>query len=160
MRFPLDSKWLSGDDIAMVNSDGRSEGPVRRRGAVAVVMREHRFLVIRRSDHVVAPGALCFPGGGIEAGESEAEALIREFREELGAAVRPIRRVWQSTTPWQIDLAWWLGQLEAQVALVPNPAEVASVKWLTPDQMLAESMLLESNRQFLAALAGGQILLE
>ncbi len=34
-------------------------------------------------------GDCCFPGGGIEAGESHAEALIREVMEEVGYAVDP-----------------------------------------------------------------------
>ena len=62
-----------------------------RQGAVAVVVRDDRFLVIRRSANVVAPGAFCFPGGGIEAGETEERALVREFREELGATIVPVR---------------------------------------------------------------------
>src|ERR1700730_11168438 len=98
--------------------------PIRRRGAVAVVTRDARFLVIRRSANVVAPGAFCFPGGGIEANESEEQALVREFREELGAAIRPMRRVWKSITRWQTELAWWLGELEPAADLLINPAEV------------------------------------
>ena len=59
--------------------------PGHRRGAVAVVMRKDRFLVIRRSAVVRAPGAFCFPGGGIEDTESEVEAaltLLLEDREK------------------------------------------------------------------------------
>src|SRR5437899_2455576 len=78
-----------------------------RRGVVAVVNRGGRLLVIRRSQQVVAPGAICFPGGGIEAGESETDALVREVQEELGVAVMPLKRLWQSVTPWNVDLAWW-----------------------------------------------------
>ena len=130
-----------------------------RRGAVAVVRRADRFLVIRRSVHVVAPGAFCFPGGGIEAGESEEQALEREFHEELGAAIRPLRRVWQSRTPWHVELAWWLGEIPPDVALLPNPAEVESIHWLTQAQMLARATLLESNRRFLEALTAGEIVL-
>jgi 8-oxo-dGTP diphosphatase len=137
-----------------------SDNEIRRRGAVAVVLREKRFLVIRRSAQVVAPGAFCFPGGGIEADESEAQALVREFREELGAAIAPLRRVWQSTTLWQVELAWWLGQIEPDGPLLPNPAEVASIHWLTSQEMLAHEHLLESNRSFLQALAAGQIALD
>ncbi len=133
---------------------------VRRRGSVAVVLRENRFLVIRRSAHVVAPGALCFPGGGIEAGETEEQALVREFQEELGVAIRPLRRVWHSTTRWHVELAWWLGEIDAQLALVPNPHEVASIHWLTPREMFDEENLLESNRVFLRSLAAGEIVLE
>ncbi len=133
--------------------------PERRRGAVAVVLRDDRFLVIRRSANVVAPGAMCFPGGGIEGQESEIEALVREFREELGAAIRPLRCVWRSTTRWHVELAWWLGELANGTELCPNPAEVESVHWLTTDEMRGHAGLLESNCQFLKALAAGKIIL-
>ena len=134
--------------------------PSSRQGAVAVVVRGGRFLVIRRSAAVVAPGAYCFPGGGIEAGETEEQALVREFREELGATIVPVRRVWRSTTRWQVELAWWLGELPIDGTLQLNPAEVASVQWLAPDEMLVLAELLESNRAFLRALAEREIVLD
>ncbi|MGD9722574.1 MAG: NUDIX domain-containing protein [Pirellulales bacterium] len=147
------------DDSLLPDAVPGNDAP-RRRGAVAVVLRRDRFLVIRRSAHVVAPGALCFPGGAIEPGENEEQALVREFQEELGRAVRPVRRVWQSTTPWRIELAWWLAELPEHAEPQANPAEVESVHWLTREEMLAHAQLLESNRQFLAALAAGQIVLD
>ena len=131
-----------------------------RQGAVAVVVREGRFLVIRRSAAVVAPGAFCFPGGGIEAGETEEQAVVREFHEELGAAIVPVRRVWRSTTRWHVELAWWLGDLAGDSALILNPTEVASVHWLSPDEMLSLDELLDSNRAFLKALADGEIVID
>ena len=65
-----------------------SEIPVHR-GVVAVVLRGDRFLVIRRSQVVRAPGMHCFPGGSIEAGESESDAVRREMLEELALAAEP-----------------------------------------------------------------------
>jgi 8-oxo-dGTP diphosphatase len=121
-----------------------------RRGVVGVARRDGRLLVIRRSQSVVAPGIYCFPGGGIEPGESEEEALVREFREEVGAAITPVRRVWQCTTAWKVDLAWWLVALPPETVLRPNPAEVESIHWLTPEEMTRLPDLLESNREFLA----------
>ncbi len=44
-----------------------------------------RFLAERRrADKLVDPGAVAIPGGHLEAGESEEEALARELDEELG----------------------------------------------------------------------------
>jgi 8-oxo-dGTP diphosphatase len=134
--------------------------PDPRRGAVAVIERESRLLVIRRSASVVAPGAFCFPGGGIEAGETEEQALVREFHEELGAAIRPLRRVWSSTTRWHVQLAWWLGEVELGAMLSPNPAEVESSHWMTREEMLDGQHLLESNRAFLRALSRGEVVLD
>ena len=130
-----------------------------RQGAVAVVLREGRFLVVRRSAAVVAPGAFCFPGGGIEAGETEEQAVVREFHEELGATIVPVRRIWRSTTRWHVELAWWLGDLAGDSTLIPNPTEVVSVHWLAPNEMLALAELLDSNRAFLKALDDGEIVI-
>jgi len=127
---------------------------------VAVIAREGRFLVIRRSRHVVAPHASCLPGGAIEPGESEEEALVREIHEELGAAIRPRRRLWQSITPWDVSLAWWHGDLDPDAMITPNPAEVDAVSWLTPDEMGRLPGLLPSNLAFLNALKSGEIDLE
>ena len=69
-----------------------------RQGVVAVVIRDGRFLVIRRSQHVRAPLMHCFPGGAIEPGEGEAAAVCRELREELAVDAAPQRLLWRSTT--------------------------------------------------------------
>jgi len=130
-----------------------------RRGAVAVCLRRGRMLVIRRATGVVAPGMYCFPGGGIESGESEQDALIREFREEIGVAIRPVRRIWQCTTDWKVELSWWLGRLEPGASPTPNPSEVESVHWFTLAEMTALEELLPSNREFLDRVARGEIVI-
>lgn len=128
-----------------------------RRGAVGIVVREGRFLVIRRSAAVVAPGTLCFPGGGLEPNETEADALVREFHEELGATIRPLRRVWQCVTPWKVRLSFWQCDLAHDSPLTPNPAEVEGVYWHTLDEIRSLPDFLESNQELLRALAHGRI---
>lgn len=124
---------------------------------MAVVIRRGQFLVIRRSRAVVAPLAYCFPGGAIEPGESDEQAVCREFREELGAEIRPLRRLWRSVTPWGVALSWWLAHLAPEAMPVANPAEVESVHWYTPHEMLQLPGMLSSNRDFLAAVAHQEI---
>jgi (d)CTP diphosphatase len=135
----------------------QSQPAIRRRGVVAVVHIEERFLVIRRAAGIAAPRKFCFPGGGIEPGESEQDALRREVQEELSASARALRCIWRSVTPWGVDLAWWLCELSDPGQVVPNPAEVESVHWLLPTEMMALAELLESNRHFLDAVSAGQI---
>ena len=118
-------------------------------GEVGVIQREDRFLVIRRSQFVRAPGRYCFPGGGIHDGEEERAALLRELREELNVDVEPVERLWSSVTPWGVALAWWRAILPADQYPEPNLAEVESIHWLDTAAMLALPELLESNRQFL-----------
>jgi len=128
-----------------------------RRGVTAVIVEQGRLLAIRRSQLVSAPGTICFPGGGIEENESEPAALVRELQEELGAAIRPIRRVWQSVTPWNVHLSWWRAERCDVVELQPHLPEVAEYFWLTPDEMAAHPDLLYSNREFLQNVAAGEI---
>lgn len=132
----------------------------RRSGVVAVIVRNQRLLVIRRASGIAAPGMYCFPGGGIERGEVEEEALRRELHEELAARVRPVRRLWSSVTAWGVELAWWLAELDQTAELIPNPAEVASIHWLTPVELDALEGLLESNREFLRYLRQDGLLAE
>ena len=84
------------------------------RDQVAVLLREGRFLVIRRAAGIVAPRAYCFPGGAIETNESESEALVREIREELGVTVvprrrRPVTATAASPPAWPAALSGWAG---------------------------------------------------
>lgn len=133
---------------------------MHRIGVVAVIRDGPKLLVIRRSKHVVAPGAYCFPGGGIEPGESEQQALVRELREELGVETIPVRRIWQSTTPWGVQLAWWTAALRPGAVPVAAPAEVESWHWQTLDEIARLPALLASNHEFLRRLAGGEITLD
>lgn len=71
-----------------------------------------------------------------------------------------MRCVWNSISRWRVELAWWQAELDPNVELLPNPAEVESFHWLTRDAMLDHPNLLGSNRDFLRALASGEIVLD
>lgn len=136
------------------------ETAILRRGVVAVIRQADRVLVIRRALNIEAPGAFCFPGGAIEEGETEPESLRREILEELGVAIAPQRCLWESITPWNVQLSWWLASLEPAVPPVPNPHEVSEVHWLTLDEMAQLPELLLSNHRFLQALQRGEFHLD
>lgn len=127
----------------------------RKRGVVAVVLRGDKFLVIRRSQLVRAPGMHCFPGGAIEPGESEFEAVCRELNEELALAATPQRLLWRSVTPWSVELAWWLVEIDPAAEPIANPAEVESFHWLSAGEIRCLQELLASNVEFLDAWESG-----
>jgi len=131
---------------------------IRKRGVIAITRREEKFLVIRRGLTVAAGGTICFPGGHIEPGEQEHEAVVRECQEELAAVVEPRQCVWRSVTTWGTSLAWWTVTLRGEGDLVPHPIEVAEILWLSVEEMLADPTLLEGNRPFLEAIRDGQML--
>lgn len=134
-----------------------SENPGSKRGVVAVARRGGLFLAIRRGRTVRAGGRICFPGGHIEPGEAEHEAVVRECREELAAAVEPGACVWRSVTSWGTALAWWTVSLGAEAELVPHPVEVDEILWMTAESLLGVPDLLEGNREFLEAVISGRL---
>jgi 8-oxo-dGTP pyrophosphatase MutT (NUDIX family) len=139
-------------DTAELTLSGEKK-PVR--GVVGVLACDNRLLVIRRSQTVRAPGMYCFPGGTIEADETESAALVRELREELGLPIQPVHQLWTCTTAWGTWLSWWLMEAAPGLDLVPNPAEVDWAGWLTVGEILALGELLPSNRDFFSAYFSG-----
>ena len=129
----------------------------RKHGAVAVVRRDEKWLVIRRSATVRAPRKLCFPGGTIEPGEAEIDAVVRELREELGIEIKPLHCIWRSVTSWNVALAWWWAELPSEIEPIPNLAEVEEVLWMDTDAALAHEDTLESAREFFEAHLRGEI---
>ena len=125
----------------------RMEGVV-----VACRQADGRWLLIRRSATVRVPLRVCFPGGWIDAGESQAEAVVREMREELNAEVVPLRCVWRHIFGEPPRVLWgWLAELKS-VSLTPNPAEVHEILWLTVAEAVNHPDVLPHTDAFLTAL--------
>lgn len=161
-RIKLNSVVYGAEAETSVRQRVESEIPgrdhsVRKRGVVAVAQRDGLFLAIRRGRTVRAGGRVCFPGGHVEAGEEEHEAVVRECREELAAQVEARACVWRSVTSWGTSLAWWTVALADDGELVPDPIEVDEIFWRTAEELLAVPDLLEGNREFLEAVIRGEL---
>ena len=137
------------------NSD-RNES---KRAVVALLEQNEKVLVIQRSEFVVAPGKICFPGGHLEPGETVEMALVREMQEELGLDVEPVKQVWHSHSTWGIELFWWQANHLADQEIRWDPQEVAWARWMSWQEFRQSDDLLSSNMEFLDAMAAGEILL-
>jgi 8-oxo-dGTP pyrophosphatase MutT (NUDIX family) len=73
----------------------------RRIAVVALFDKHGRFLMQHRDDKApVSPNKWCFPGGGIEPGETAEEAAHRELWEETGLRVDgSLTLLWQGLLP-------------------------------------------------------------
>lgn len=127
-----------------------------RHAVVAVIIEQSRFLVIRRSEFVRAPGLLCFPGGGIEADEDFESAICRELSEELGLQIVVSQHIWTSMTRWGTKLEWLICKRDPESVPVPAPEEVAEVHWLYEDDLRDRTDLLGSIPDFFAAKDAGE----
>ena len=97
----------------------------------AVIERDGRYLITQRRATAVLPGLWEFPGGRVEEGESDEEALQRELRERLGTEVevkgRMAHRV-HSYHGYSVDLN--LFQATIQPGQEPKALRVAEVRWV------------------------------
>lgn len=111
----------------------------------AIFVREGRVLATRRAPHKAAAGLWEFPGGKVEANETDQDALAREISEELGVSIVVGELVDDSvteTTGGSIRLACYL---VASVSDWPTAssdhdefrwlgqAELSEVEWAAPD---------------------------
>ena len=127
------------------HQDHSSIDPVH--GVVAVIRHDNRYLIIQRARGLAAGGAWCFPGGAVEPGETSAQ--VREVAEEVGLKVRPVGQVWQWThKDGRLVLDWWQVEM-LSTAIVPDPAEVADVRWMTAAEIRSMPGALPGLFQFL-----------
>jgi 8-oxo-dGTP diphosphatase len=64
------------------------EAPRTVRVVAAVIEKDGRYLITQRRPTAVLPLMWEFPGGKVETGESDADALRREVKHRLGVEVR------------------------------------------------------------------------
>jgi 8-oxo-dGTP diphosphatase len=96
-----------------------------------------RFLVQQRLPDKSRANLWEFPGGKVEAGESDAAALERECREELDVELQVGRRVWGTTHAYE-DLTVTLELIEAAIVRgTPQALGAQAIRFCTPTEMRA-----------------------
>jgi 8-oxo-dGTP diphosphatase len=125
----------------------------RIRVVAAVIRRGDAILVTRRPDRPGRPGQWEFPGGKVEPGEAEPEALRRELREELGCDAEVgalLLRHAHRYPDLEVELAFYRCSLGP--GAVPAALGVAELAW-APEGTLASFDFLEADRAVLDDLA-------
>lgn len=128
-------------------TDGRVHGSI-----VGCTDQSGRWLLIRRSEKVIAPGKVCFPGGAVEPGEDPMAAAAREIKEELGFDVTLTGPVWQHDFDDRPLTLFGFMATQVTGEMKPDPYEVAEVLWLTPDQVHTHPDALPMTELFVEAL--------
>ncbi len=104
------------------------------RVAAAVVEQDGCFLVTRRPGGTHLEGYWEFPGGKCEPGESDAQCLVRELREELGveaevgSCLLGVRHAYPDRT---VELRFYACRLLG----TPVPRLGQPMRWATRDEL-------------------------
>jgi 8-oxo-dGTP diphosphatase len=99
----------------------------------AAILDGDRLLAARRREPPELAGGWELPGGKVDPGESDEQALVRECREELGVLIRLLDRVggdWPMGTTAMLRV-WTAEVVEGS----PQPLEDHSeLRWLEPSE--------------------------
>jgi 8-oxo-dGTP diphosphatase len=95
-----------------------------------------RLLLIKRG-HAPGAGLWSLPGGRIEPGETDAEALVREMREETGLAVEPGPLIGRVRRPGQgedvLDIRDYAATVTGGTLRAGDDA--AQARWVAPGDL-------------------------
>ncbi|MQA27629.1 MAG: NUDIX domain-containing protein [Micromonosporaceae bacterium] len=100
----------------------------------AAIVSDGRVLACERANPAEVRGMWEFPGGKVDPGETEREALARECMEELGVRIEVSRRVGADVllSHGGAVLKVYLARL---VEGVPYPHEHSDLRWLDMSQL-------------------------
>ena len=125
--------------------------------AAALIWRGDKFMICQRPAHKARGLLWEFVGGKTEPGETPAQALVRECREELAVEVEP-EDVFMEVTHAYPDLTVRLTLFRARILRgEPQKLEHADIRWITPaeipqyqfcpaDQVILERLLRGAGR--------------
>lgn len=114
----------------------------------AAIIYHGRVLAAQRSSPPELAGQWEFPGGKVEAGETEPEALMRECQEEIGVTITPQRLLGEVGSPFGHGrIRLWSAVLTDPASARPVALEHLELRWLGA-QDLSSVAWLPGNRQF------------
>ena len=101
----------------------------------ALVWDGDKFMICQRPAHKARSLLWEFVGGKVEKGESKADALVRECKEELDIIVEP-RDIYMELVHEYPDITVLLTLFNAVIKEgVPKLLEHNDIKWITPDEI-------------------------
>lgn len=120
-----------------MNAGGQAKSGRRKQPIVvvaAVIEQDDSFLLTRRLAGTHLAGSWEFPGGKIGSGETHAEALIREIREELDSHVEVGPLVFETEYDYS-DRSISLHFYRCTLHGLPRPLLGQQMRWVPRDEL-------------------------
>ena len=121
----------------------RGQGPTAAKSdrplkivAAAIVIEDGRVLITRRPQHSQLGGLWEFPGGKLKANESPSQALVREFREELGCECEVgaiFDAIYHRYPDFEVLLLFYSCARNGE--LRPHPEAVSELQFAKPEEL-------------------------
>lgn len=126
--------------------------PVAGTVVAAAIIYGGKVLAAQRSSPPALAGLWEFPGGKVEHGETEFQALIRECQEEIGVRITPQRFLGEVPNPYRRSgVRLWSAVLVGPGSQRPTALEHRELRWLSA-QNLDSVEWLSGNLPFLDAV--------
>ena len=129
-----------------------------QRSIAGIAIRNGRILVAKRKEGGAIGLMWEFPGGKVEKGESDKDALKREFLEEFGIEIVPLRCLGTTTfvcDSGERELAAWA--VDIPEGSILELREHSKMDWI-PAKDLPDLDLAQSDRKLLTFLEAVQSL--
>ncbi len=103
--------------------------------AAALIWQDGKFLICRRPPHKARGNLYEFVGGKVEPGETRAQALIRECREELDVTVEP-GEIYMELVHEYPDMTVDLTLISSRIVEgTPKLLEHTDIRWIAPSEI-------------------------
>ncbi len=139
LKFPLtfvDAKLSPMSEKELIHTVSAGLSPVLR-VVGACISDGEKYLIARRSKRQGYEGKWEFPGGKVEKGETDQEALIREIKEELGMEIK-VSDLLDESSFYEKDKDRIINLSVYNASIVsgtPSPKEEQTVEWKDIDEL-------------------------
>lgn len=105
------------------------------RVVAAVIERNGRYLLTQRKAQAIFPLLWEFPGGRVEKGETEIDALMREVRGRIGVGVEVCAKLGEHLHEYDgYDVYMMMFSCSLPEGAEPEPLSVNEIRWVGSDE--------------------------
>ncbi len=121
-------------------------------GVCAIIRLGPKFLLGKRSlEKTLAPGWWSPISGGMEPGETEAETIVRECREEIGCDAKAVKKVTTLNLENGVILHFWIVEIEGDPFLANS--ENSELRWFTIEELRSTPQVFQQDVDVFVAIA-------